>query len=222
MKQNLVGFLFIFFISNSLYAQELVQNKWQFGLFLTPKIDFRILQTESSDEQVLQFITESNKNDKVRLGLDVGIAGFYKINKRWLLKTGLEYSQFGFYYGGTSPVDTTASGSTYPVTYFQRSEDLIKYSFIKIPIGIRYSIINDYSHIWPFFEANIKPAFQISVFQNFEFYTSVSTTLGLSIYSWRHDQIYFGLTVDYFLKGIDQGKFVVRPFSIGLETGLIF
>ncbi len=223
MKLKLFTLFFILSFVNSAFSQEFSRNKWQFAVFLTPKIDYRIIQAEGETELDRLYIQGHNESDKARYGLDIGLAGFYNINDNIRLKTGFEYTQTGYHYGSfrTPEIDSLSNISNYPLTFFG-SEMLIKTTFFKIPIGFRYTFFKNETRNRPFVEANVKPSFPSSVFNEFNFYLTTSFTLGYTFSMIHIDQIYIGLIVDYFLKEFPVSEYNIHPFSIGLETGFVF
>ena len=222
-KAGTITFLLFFALLNSSFSQGFERNKWQVGVFLTPKIDYRIIQAEGEDERSLLYIQGKNESDKVRYGLDVGLACFYNISDKTRLKLGFEITQTGYYYGAfhVSEPDTSSNNLNYTITYFNRTL-LFKHTLFKIPIGLRYTLYNEKRRSWPFVEADIKPSFHSSFFKNPDIYWSTALTLGYTFSMVHVDQLYLGLTLDYFLTEFPESNSNIHPYSIGLEIGFIF
>jgi len=213
----------LFTVLNVWSSQIFAQNKWQFGVFLTPKIDYRIIQSDKDDELSRLIIMGHNEKDKVRFGLDIGLAVYYNINEKMRFKTGFEFTHSGydnaFIYTGV--LDSLMNNTNYPLSFIENNHST-KHIFYKIPIGFRYTFLNAKISNRPFVEANLKPSFHSSVFNNFNIFWSTSLTLGYTFSMLRYDQLYLGLTCDYFLTEIPESELNIHPLSIGLEIGFIF
>ena len=129
MKRSWFVFLLFFIILSVWSSQGLAQNKWQFGVFLTPKMDYRIMWSNSGDEKGQMLVEEQNKRDKARFGLDVGVAVYYNVNENMRLKTGLEFTHSGYYHAFfySGELDSLLNNSYYQST-FSESQTLVKQS----------------------------------------------------------------------------------------------
>jgi len=101
------------------------EGKWQFGVFLTPRIDVQPIQLNTKDIKSRFFLKNNHDLDKVRFGLSIGFAVYYNINENMRFKTGLEFSQISYYYSFilSDELDSlinNPSSTNYSLSFFPR------------------------------------------------------------------------------------------------------
>ncbi|MBN2668341.1 MAG: outer membrane beta-barrel protein [Bacteroidales bacterium] len=131
MKSLLV--VSLIFYSTTIIAQDSIQKKIKWGLFISAQKTGKVLVTDKGSDTWVS--SNRFKYEKHNFSYNVGIQFFYKFNKHLLVETGLKYSSYSYrrHVPKNSPELPSLSGNDELFTKFN-------YDFIEVPLLIRYNI----------------------------------------------------------------------------------
>jgi len=131
------------------------------GLYVTPQYSFRFLTANSAYTVPDIGIEYFNDREKGAFSFTAGLQLYYSLNNKWKLSTGAEYSTYsqnmelngfdfkqdsqnGYYVYTSIGKDNLTINSSVPVSDSEFIKSSKVYSFINIPLGIEYSITNNF------------------------------------------------------------------------------
>ncbi len=233
--KKLIFAVFLFFVHVSLFSQgNNVENKFSKSLSLNLKyVDFQS-NNESYDDLNLSF------------GIDLQAGYYYKIDERWILRTGLELSYLNSNtkdYSFIFPCDITSSGFNRNQSYARSTMD---WFYINIPIELQFNLTNGEKRVYLkggidnlfylfgdsrslLHECGENPRdFNGFTFDAKRFFGQVNLGVGFEFNFNEERKIYIEPNIEYaFSNVIDIPTFLEetyksRLFNFGIQTGVRF
>ena len=136
-------------------------NRFSIGIYATPQYSFRFLSANSAYSVPDIGKEYFNDREKGAFSFTAGLQLYYSLNNKWKLSTGAEYSTYsqnmelngfdfkqdnqnGYYVYTSIGKDNLTINSSVPVSDSEFIKSSKVYSFINIPLGIEYSITNNF------------------------------------------------------------------------------
>ncbi len=136
-------------------------NRFSIGIYATPQYSFRFLSANSTYSVPDIGKEYFNDREKGAFSFTAGLQLYYSLNNKWKLSTGAEYSTYsqnmelngfdfkqdnqnGYYVYTSIGKDNLTINSSVPVSDSEFIKSSKVYSFINIPLGIEYSITNNF------------------------------------------------------------------------------